>query len=454
MKSSNNTTTNHTNPFNKYHSKFSKLIIFFTTTLLLLTLIPLYYPLHTFSSTKPTLPESPSPESPFPKTSPDHSNITSIVITEHEDCDIFTGEWVRSHDEPYYTNESCWAIHEHQNCVKYGKPDLDYIKWKWKPDECELPRFNPYQFLELVRDKSLTFVGDSLGRNQLQSLICMLSPVEFPVENSYTSDQNFIRWKYVSYNFTLSTFSTPFLVKTEEANFNDSTHAGLFNLYLDEFDTKWTSRIEHFDHVIINAGHWFSRPGIYYEKGRIVGCRFCQIENITDYPMTFGYKKAFRTAFKAINSLKNFKGVTYLRTYSPTHFENGSWNDGGDCVRTKPFKSNEVSMDGLNLEIYMTQIEEFKVAEQEAKKTGKRFRLLDLTPAMLLRPDGHPGRYGHKPNENTTLFNDCVHWCLPGPIDTWSDILLQVMKTEGRRTYEEKLQSKQDNIGLSRFKFH
>ncbi|RVX06459.1 Protein trichome birefringence-like 19 [Vitis vinifera] len=61
---------------------------------------------------------------------------------------------------------------------------------------------------------------------------------------------------------------------------------------------------------------------------------------------------------------------------------------------------------------------------------------------MWLRPDGHPSRYGHWPNANVTLYNDCVHWCLPGPIDTWSDFLLEMLKMEGTRKYEEKLHSK------------
>lgn len=55
---------------------------------------------------------------------------------------------------------------------------------------------------------------------------------------------------------------------------------------------------------------------------------------------------------------------------------------------------------------------------------------MDTTQAMLLLPDGHPGRYGHLQNANVTLRNDCIHWFLPGPIDTWKDILLQMMKTE------------------------
>ncbi|KAG6405855.1 hypothetical protein SASPL_133449 [Salvia splendens] len=78
-------------------------------------------------------------------------------------------------DAPYYTNNTCWAIHEHQNCMKYRRPDSDFIKWKWKPDDCDLPAFNPSHFLHMLRDKTMAFVGDSVERNQMQSMICLLS---------------------------------------------------------------------------------------------------------------------------------------------------------------------------------------------------------------------------------------------------------------------------------------
>lgn len=110
-------------------------------------------------------------------------------------------------------------------------------------------------------------------------------------------------------------------------------------------------------------------------------------------------------------------------------------------MRQRPFRNNETVMEGTELELYMTQIEEYRIAEREGKKKGLKFRLLDTTQAMLLRPDGHPSRYGHWPSENVTLYNDCVHWCLPGPIDTWSDFLLEMLKREGRRSFEEKLRS-------------
>lgn len=141
-----------------------------------------------------------------------------------------------------------------------------------------------------------------------------------------------------------------------ETDPNGPTHTGLFSLYLDEFDATWTDHIEEFDYLIISAGHWFFHPLVFHENRNVVGCHYCLLPNVTDVPMFYGLRKALRTAFRAINSLENYKGITYLRTYAPSHFENGLWNQGGDCVRTRPFRSNETTLDGTNLETYMIQV--------------------------------------------------------------------------------------------------
>ncbi|XP_068641645.1 protein trichome birefringence-like 19 [Aristolochia californica] len=421
------------------HTTPRLVLLLLTLTLTIFTVIPLYYPISTpfflFKSFSLS-----SSSSSVPGYSHSGSSDSDVIINySAEECDIFTGEWVPNPKAPYYTNTTCWAIHDHQNCMKYGRPDADFMKWKWKPDGCELPVFNPSHFLELLRGKKLAFVGDSVGRNQMQSLICLLSRVSYPEDVSYTPDENFKRWLYKDYNFTIGTFWSPFLVKSKEADPNGPTLTGLFNLYLDEFDENWTTQIDEFDYVVISAGHWFFRPAVFYENGQIVGCHFCQEKEITDLTKYYGYRMAFRTAFRAITSLENFKGVTYLRTFSPSHFEGGLWNQGGNCLRKRPFLSNETRLDGFNLELYMIQVEEFRAAEEKATERGLKFRLLDTTHATLLRPDGHPSRYGHWPHENVTLYNDCVHWCLPGPIDTWNDFLHHMLKMEGGRSYHEKL---------------
>ncbi|CAL9755094.1 unnamed protein product [Musa acuminata subsp. burmannicoides] len=412
----------------------SRIVLLLTATLLLLTIIPLYlFPLLATSLAWRSLSDS-SSSSSSSSSSGDmaRDSIAGLGVAQHS-CDIFRGEWVPNPNAPYYTNESCWAIHDHQNCMMFGRPDTGFMKWRWKPTHCELPVFNPAQFLELVRGKSLAFVGDSVGRNQMQSLICLLHRVTYVVDASLTQDEKFRRYYFPTHNFTVASFWSPFLVRAHEADPNGPTHTGLFNLYLDERDTNWTTKMTEFDYVIVSAGHWFFRPAMFFEGGQLVGCHYCLAPNVTDLTMYYSYRRAFRAAFRVFNSLEGFRGTVFLRTYAPSHFENGEWDKGGNCVRQQPFRRDETRLDGINLEMYMTQVEEFREAEREGREKGVRFRLLDTTDAMLLRPDGHPSRYGHLPHENVTMYNDCVHWCLPGPIDTWNDFLLHMLKNEGGR---------------------
>lgn len=105
------------------------------------------------------------------------NSSTRAVARVPEECDMFRGEWVPDDEAPYYTNQSCALIQEHQNCIKYGRPDLGFLQWRWRPAECELPRFDAAGFLDVVRGRSLAFVGDSLARNHMQSLMCLLSKV-------------------------------------------------------------------------------------------------------------------------------------------------------------------------------------------------------------------------------------------------------------------------------------
>ncbi|KAK4393413.1 protein trichome birefringence-like 21 [Sesamum angolense] len=353
--------------------------------------------------------------------------IIRTKVLEDEKCDLFTGEWVPNPQGPYYTNATCDAIQEHQNCMKYGRPDTGFLKWRWKPDGCDLPIFDPRRFLELVQGKSLAFVGDSVARNHMQSLICLLSRVVHPVDVSKPTDENRL-YQYTDYNFNLSIISSPYLIRTQKTDPNDFTRP--FNLFLDEFDQTWTSKIHSFDYIIISAGHWFFRPTYFYLNRTLAGCLYCPEPNVTHLASSFSARWAFRTAFRAINAARNFNGVTFLRTFAPSHFEGGPWDKGGDCVRTRPFKRNETVLEDYSLEMYSIQLEELRTAQEAGMRTGRKFRLFDATKPMLLRADGHPSKYGHWPVANQTIPNDCVHWCLPGPIDAWNDFLQELLKRE------------------------
>lgn len=249
--------------------------------------------------------------------------------------------------------------------------------------------------------------------------------MEHPKDVSETTDENFKNMFYQTYNFTISIFWSPFLVRNKQTR--GLMKSMLWNIYVDEIDSQWASRVDSFDYVIISAGNWFNRPSIFYEKGKLFGCLYCPSKRVQQLSMHYSNRKAFRLAFQTINSSKGFKGMVILRTISPSHFENGVWNNGGDCVRTKPFGRDQTEMKGDELELYKAQLEEFEMAKKEGRRKGIEYRLLDMTRAMMQRPDGHPSRYGHWPDPQLTLYNDCVHWCLPGPVDMWNDLLAQVL---------------------------
>lgn len=89
-------------------------------------------------------------------------------------CDLYHGNWFYDTSGPLYTNNTCPVLTQTQNCQGNGRPDKDYENWRWKPFQCELPRFDARKFLELMKGKTLAFIGDSVGRNQMESMLCIL----------------------------------------------------------------------------------------------------------------------------------------------------------------------------------------------------------------------------------------------------------------------------------------
>lgn len=128
-----------------------------------------------------------------------------------------------------------------------------------------------------------------------------------------------------------------------------------------------------------------------------------------------------------------------MRTYAPSHFEGGPWDKGGDCARRRPLRRNETALEDYGLEMYRIQLEEVRTAGEGTG--GKLWRLFDATKPMILRPDGHPSKYGRWPGVNQTFPNDCVHWCLPGPIDAWNDFLQELLNRELNGYYSESERS-------------
>jgi hypothetical protein len=343
-------------------------------------------------------------------------------------CDVAKGEWVPDPAAPSYTNATCPFIDSRQDCMKYGKPGIDSIlRWRWQPHGCDLPRFDPAAFLRLVRHKSMAFVGDSVARNHMQSLMCLLSKVEYPQEIQPKDCIHCTRtYHYREHNFTVTVFWTPFLVRWNLTRAGAQQFMDPHNVYLDEADPEWARDVARYDYVVLNGAKWFTRPVVLHERGRVLGCSDCGDPNATYVPPHRAVRASFRTALRALrDEATGFRGKVVVRTVAPPHYENGQWYDGGNCLRTRPSRSDETGLPETEAAFHAAQVEEFRAAASAA--APGRFVLLDVSEMMQMRGDGHPGQYGHWPHEKVGFGIDCVHWCLPGPIDAWSDLLLHLI---------------------------
>ncbi|KAL8138859.1 hypothetical protein V2J09_004860 [Rumex salicifolius] len=393
---------------------------------------------YSFSISSPLIsrPASPVLPSPAPAAliagSTDLVNVSDSVDADQtpakeKKCDLFTGDWIPNSSGPLYTNETCNFIESPQNCMMNGRPDTGYLYWRWNPRNCELPEFEPRKFLEIMRNKSWALVGDSISRNHVQSLLCMLSQVEKAVEVYHDEEYRSRTWLFPSYNFKVYVMFSPYLA--DAAIFEDSNGVSSHEveLHLDRLDKKWTDQYLKWDYMIISTGKWFLKSSIYYENNTIIGCHNCPRENMTEIGFDFAYRKSLRSALDFI-STSDHKGLIFFRTSTPDHFEGGEWFNGGGCNRTVPFKEGETEIKELHKILRRVELEEFERAIPNATRNGVNLKLLDLFQLSLLRPDGHPGpyRYNH-PSANNTLPNDCLHWCLPGPIDSWNHVIMEMV---------------------------
>uniref|UniRef100_A0A0D3GHA7 Uncharacterized protein n=1 Tax=Oryza barthii TaxID=65489 RepID=A0A0D3GHA7_9ORYZ len=346
-------------------------------------------------------------------------------------CDLFHGKWVPDSSGPDYTNNSCRFIETPQNCMTNGRPDSGYLYWRWKPYGCEMSRFEGEKFLEAMRGKHWALIGDSILRNHVQSLLCLLAKVEEPTQVYHDKTFKSRKWHFALHNITVSLIWAPFLVEAEIFEDDDGVSTSELQLHLDILDSNWTRQWNSFDYVVISTGQWFPKTAVYWENGAVTGCHYCQDKSVAELTFEYAFRKSLRKTFQFITSSPH-KPVVFYRTWSPSHFENGEWSSGGTCKRTVPFKPGETGDRESDMKMWRIEREEFaKAVVHDRHNNAGRLKLLDTFELSLQRPDGHPGPYRtYHPFEKATsakVQNDCLHWCLPGPIDAWNDIIMQML---------------------------
>ncbi|GMN48775.1 hypothetical protein TIFTF001_017937 [Ficus carica] len=286
------------------------------------------------------------------------------------ECDIFVGSWVWDDSYPLYKPEDCSIIEGGFSCSQNGRPNDFYTKWRWQPKSCNLPStwygtLPGRLMLEKLRNKRVAFVGDSLARNQWESLLCMLSGavsnkslVREVKGKQITRRAGSLVFKLEDFNFTLEYYRSPYLVSRVPPPAGGAPEVKeLLKLDVEALSYSLWRGV---DLVVISSGHWWT-----YDK----------------------------------TTAMCLEDRWYLSLGSSTLLGN-SWHflplcdDSHGCVITNVLRVLNVT--------HMTSM----------RKDGH--------PSMYHRAVHNVTAALHK-------SQDCMHWCLPGVPDSWNELLYALL---------------------------
>ncbi|WOK91373.1 protein trichome birefringence-like 38 [Canna indica] len=315
-------------------------------------------------------------------------------------CNMFQGSWVYDESYPLYDSSSCPFLEPEFDCQRYGRPDKSYLKYRWKPDACELPRFNGLDFLARMKGKKILFVGDSISLNQWESLGCMLHAAVPSAKTTFTRGSTLSAITFEDYGVSIMLYHTTYLVDIVSESIGrvlklDSIQSG----------SAWLAA----DVLIFNTWHWWthkgnSQPWDYVQDGSQV---------YRDMDRLVAFNKGLSTWAKWVDSNVNpAKTKVFFQGISPTHYQGSDWGDKNtkNCYQqTQPISGSTYPGGSVPAQGIVNSV---------LGSMSKPAYLLDITLLSQLRRDAHPSAYS---GDHSGI--DCSHWCLAGLPDTWNQIL-------------------------------
>ncbi|XP_051128223.1 protein trichome birefringence-like 38 isoform X2 [Andrographis paniculata] len=345
------------------------------------------------------LPESVASNIPRSNTSSSISRFKSRKAAANS-CNLFQGKWVVDPSYPFYQSSTCPFIDPEFDCIKYGRPDKQYLMFSWKPDSCNLPRFDGLDFLRRWRGKKIMFVGDSLSLNQWQSLVCMIhAAVPNDSTIAYVRQSSLSSVTFQEYGVSLLLYRSPYLVDIAKESIGR-----VLKLDSIEQGSAWKGM----NMLVFNTWHWWTHTGSaqawdYIQDGSTIS---------KDMDRLLAFYKGLTTWARWVDlNVDPALTKVFFQGISPTHYQGRDWSSASrNCNGEQEPLAGSTYPAGTPPEV--------EVVNKVLSRIKKPVFLLDITTLSQLRKDAHPSGYS---GDHTGV--DCSHWCLPGLPDTWNQLL-------------------------------